>query len=703
MSALVTEASVLAFKEHLDAVSGPGRPSGSEGEGDGSDVRVCHKHFASAFDKIRPSVSAADRKRYQAMKRTYGIEGAAAINPVNYDSDFLEGEPPAKLRKRAASGQETGEDVQRYLAFLNKHHAALPKNVLDHIEPLSKRVEVVARVVDMRNSASQSGESYLQVRRLANSDDEFIEKHNLILPEEIARLLTRRQRRDVCKSILINRPDIPADELFKFKDDLPYIEKFANVLPLDVSKFLFADERRQVVACMLWKKSGWMSGPLREGGEHSVEQSAIDELGKRDPFDFRADQEYIQQHKKVLPIDVAEVMHSDLRRRVVKFVKPFKEFQAWMARGSKGGSDQPASPDEDLASMEIEDCPDSRGPSPTPTPEREAEASRFLLQHTDLIPPKLAEIMTASQRANVLGVLLRRRDGIGLEGLSEKSDKYPDIDEWVLNELKSKPDPFKVDKDKKFISAHLDVMPPDVANLMRPNMRRKLVSQLRQSATASQQTSSQIGDDTVLMPVGGGGDSMDIADSAPVSPPGGPIDDNNIAATGGGGLAVKKVGGLTLAAPAKIGLLKPKAFGISLAGFAGGMSDNIVEKPQLTKTLQGGKVLRFLSGMEVRVSDVCKKPEGISGKEAVVIQVAPTGTVLISITESNENVSVSISDLEPDPPDVDEPCKLLVEGETDKLARMKEYIQGNDENVLVQFGDGSIKEVALEQLCRVRV
>ena len=52
--------------------------------------------------------------------------------------------------------------------------------------------------------------------------------------------------------------------------------------------------------------------------------------------------------------------------------------------------------------------------------------------------------------------------------------------------------------------------------------------------------------------------------------------------------------------------------------------------------------------------------------------------------ESNENVSVSISDLEPDPPDVDEPCKLLVEGETDKLARMKEYIQGNDENVLVQ-------------------
>ena len=69
--------------------------------------------------------------------------------------------------------------------------------------------------------------------------------------------------------------------------------------------------------------------------------------------------------------------------------------------------------------MEIEECPDSRGPSPTPTPEREAEASRFLLQHTDLIPPKLAEIMTASQRANVLGVLLRYEDRIKSKIISQ--------------------------------------------------------------------------------------------------------------------------------------------------------------------------------------------------------------------------------------------------------------------------------------------
>ena len=35
-------------------------------------------------------------------------------------------------------------------------------------------------------------------------------------------------------------------------------------------------------------------------------------------------------------------------------------------------------------------------------------------------------------------------------------------------------------------------------------------------------------------------------------------------------------------------------------------------------------------------------------------------------------------------------------------SRMKEYIENNEDNVLVQFADGSCREVALEQLCKVR-
>merc|ERR1719414_1163587 len=60
MSALVTEASVAAFKEHLDS-----------GRKDNVSVRVHGRHFEAAFTKVRPSVNPKDRKRYAAMRKLY--------------------------------------------------------------------------------------------------------------------------------------------------------------------------------------------------------------------------------------------------------------------------------------------------------------------------------------------------------------------------------------------------------------------------------------------------------------------------------------------------------------------------------------------------------------------------------------------------------------------------------------------------------
>ena len=120
-----------------------------------------------------------------------------------------------------------------------------------------------------------------------------------------------------------------------------------------------------------------------------------------------------------------------------------------------------------------------------------------------------------------------------------------------------------------------------------------------------------------------------------------------------------------------------------------------------TPAAEQPKYARFLVGMEVRVSD--NVPDKLkAGQEGVLIQLVPDkGTVIVSL-ENKETISVSAADLEPFIPDVDEPCKLLIEGETEKLARMKEYIENNEDNVLVQFADGSCREVALEQLCKVR-
>ena len=77
--------------------------------------------------------------------------------------------------------------------------------------------------------------------------------------------------------------------------------------------------------------------------------------------------------------------------------------------------------------------------------------------------------------------------------------------------------------------------------------------------------------------------------------------------------------------------------------------------------------MRFLSGMEVRVSDVCKKPEGISGKEAVVIQVAPTGTVLISITVRKSRILANFKNCFP----FSSPDDTENEGETERFFEKK--------------------------------
>ena len=98
MSALVTEASVLAFKEHLAAVS--------SGDTDGGDIRVYHKHFTGAFEKVRPSVSKADRKLYERMKRTYAVTG------MNDD----ETEESGAKRRRSGSVSKSQEDETQEMA-----------------------------------------------------------------------------------------------------------------------------------------------------------------------------------------------------------------------------------------------------------------------------------------------------------------------------------------------------------------------------------------------------------------------------------------------------------------------------------------------------------------------------------------------------------------------------------------------------------
>ena len=109
--------------------------------------------------------------------------------------------------------------------------------------------------------------------------------------------------------------------------------------------------------------------------------------------------------------------------------------------------------------------------------------------------------------------------------------------------------------------------------------------------------------------------------------------------------------------------------------------------------------MRFLAGMEVRVSDnavdKCK-----AGQEGILTEVSKI-TCILQLQDNSGKISVPLSDLEPFIPDIDEPCKLLIHGETEEIVRMKEYIENDEDNVLVQLLNGSVKKLPLDQLCKV--
>merc|ERR1712029_1079885 len=107
---------------------------------------------------------------------------------------------------------------------------------------------------------------------------------------------------------------------------------------------------------------------------------------------------------------------------------------------------------------------------------KEAKTTEFLLQNPDIIPPELSELLSVNQKSSILGIILRTRDGVDV---ASKSDKYPVIDDWMVTEVKQKPDPFKAKEDKQFISENSHLIPVQVASLLRPNVRRMKVAVLQ--------------------------------------------------------------------------------------------------------------------------------------------------------------------------------------------------------------------------------
>ena len=140
------------------------------------------------------------------------------------------------------------------------------------------------------------------------------------------------------------------------------------------------------------------------------------------------------------------------------------------------------------------------------------------------------------------------------------------------------------------------------------------------------------------------------------------------------------------------------------------VSDTSIEDE--SKTGSSLPELRFLPGMEVRVSDKCKDV-AISGHCGVVTDTMDNGNKLTILIGKNSSHEVSVENLEPSLPEEGDRVKTLVWGVTSNIGgpfdgnggsfESAGTVQSIDEedNASVKFVNGDTHPFPLEKLCKI--
>lgn len=128
------------------------------------------------------------------------------------------------------------------------------------------------------------------------------------------------------------------------------------------------------------------------------------------------------------------------------------------------------------------------------------------------------------------------------------------------------------------------------------------------------------------------------------------------------------------------------------------VAPSIVDSAQPEDTVP--KKMRFLTGMKVRVSNMCKNKEKV-GLEGVLSEVG-SKTGVLKLFDQITTTVVRCLALEPFVPEVGEPCKLLGHNETEAVGRILDFVEEDMDFVMVQFdGEASCRKIKLDNLCAV--
>ena len=124
-------------------------------------------------------------------------------------------------------------------------------------------------------------------------------------------------------------------------------------------------------------------------------------------------------------------------------------------------------------------------------------------------------------------------------------------------------------------------------------------------------------------------------------------------------------------------------------------SDTDLDKCKNSKTHP-----RFLLDMEVRVKDSAPD-KSQAGQEGCLTRIVNEDMSCLLKLNDGREIRVNQENLEPFIPDINEPCKLLTSHDTEEIATMKEYLENDEDNVIVEFKSGKVHKISIDQLCKV--
>jgi len=311
---------------------------------------------------------------YQLDPETMTMEVARGLGP------YIGGMVMKKLKDQVTYDQSTPQQIEneKYAEYINQNSDVLPLNISVHLTH-GERQEVVARLRMMKEIAQSDPPSL----------DTYLQENNGMIPSALSELLTQNERKEVidalieCKKEWMEMRQKRAQEKEEWKkakknqgQTEPYTWTYLESLPRQVWVAMMPEQKQDIMGRSYYLTmtrnfgmmkefydsldTSLMSLPVAKALGKSIAQKVLAKLGAGNAEERTSDYEMPSSIETLL-----EVKDCDTAKEYLKYMKE--------------ASSSPMDADD------------------------------YLNEHADMLPPKIAELLTLSERKTVIDKLLHHK------------------------------------------------------------------------------------------------------------------------------------------------------------------------------------------------------------------------------------------------------------------------------------------------------